>query len=267
MSRPAAAANSSATAMTVWCNSRPCRSSSPRWSSSGSSPDTPSANSTKPSRHGRPNVSVMTTPMEMPRSRSMANRNRRAEASGSFGRRMTTSSASVLDASTPELAHTQPCLLSVMTTPFFMRTIRLLSLSTTSTMRGSLSHISAICRANVDGVTVPRSTTAPSAFDTIFWHITRMSPSLRPTLAASIAASSNAGRSSPGWIWGTPGTGMMAIVLMGNPRVRPQPCRARLRCGCRTTVRASATDVSISRMRVSVTTTSIPSARMRSRAV
>ena len=57
----AAEAISSATATTVECMTRPSASGTPRRSCSGAMPATPSATSTIPNRHGRPNESLTIT--------------------------------------------------------------------------------------------------------------------------------------------------------------------------------------------------------------
>ena len=61
-----------------------------------------------------------------------------AEASGSRGRSVTSDpkSGPTFDASTPPLAQTNPCGVSVMRTPFSMRTTRRASSRTTWTWRG-----------------------------------------------------------------------------------------------------------------------------------
>ncbi len=58
------------------------------------------------------------------------------------------------DWSTPELAHTNPCRVSVIRTGPIWRTMRFDSPSTTSTTRGSLSHSVAHSIANFDGFDV-----------------------------------------------------------------------------------------------------------------
>ena len=176
----AADASSSATARTVERMTRPSASGTPRRSSSGSSPDRPMATSTMPQRHGRPNESDTMTGTSTPKRARTAARMPAAEASGSRGRSVTSDpeSGPTFDASTPPLAHTNPCGVSVMRTPFSMRTTRRASLSTTWTWRASRSKRWANSSASSPGTTPVRSMTAPSALDTIFWVTTSTSPSV-----------------------------------------------------------------------------------------
>ena len=111
--RSAAPATSSAIEVTVISSAWPCASTRPRKSSSGAMPAAPIAESVRPSRHGRPIVSVTTTPTVTPWSRCQAARSARAEASGSTGR-STTVPAGVFDASTPAAAMTKPCAVSTI---------------------------------------------------------------------------------------------------------------------------------------------------------
>ena len=114
LTRSAAEAISSATAMTVASIARPWASGSPRRSSSTVTPATPIAESVSPSRQGRPRVSVTTTPTESPvRSRSPC-RKARADASESRGRSSTWPAGALL-ASMPAAASTSP---------WWVRTIR-----------------------------------------------------------------------------------------------------------------------------------------------
>ena len=62
---------------------------------------------TSPSRQGRPKVSETITAKRVRKLLSRQLRRRRAEASGSFGKRVT-SPAAELDRSTPALAQTNP---------------------------------------------------------------------------------------------------------------------------------------------------------------
>ena len=66
-----------------------------------------------------------------------ASRSLAAEASGSTGSRQTVSSPGTFEASTPALAQTKPWWVSEITMPRSMRTMRRLSLKTTSIWRGS----------------------------------------------------------------------------------------------------------------------------------
>ena len=101
--RSAMAAISSATATTVTSMGLPVASGVPRRSSTTGTPAAPIATSVWPCRHGRPSVSVTTTPTR----RRSAPRGRRAcagaEASGSSGSSSTVPSATLL-ASTPAAA-------------------------------------------------------------------------------------------------------------------------------------------------------------------
>ena len=71
----------------------------------------------------------------------IAGRIRAADASGSRGRSVTIEpeSGPTFEASTPPFAQTNPCGVSVMSTPLVMRTTRRASRRTTSTWRGSRS--------------------------------------------------------------------------------------------------------------------------------
>ena len=85
------------------------------------------ATSVQPSRQGRPKVSEMITAASTPASRAMASLIDAAEASGSIGSSATSPCVSTFDWSTPALAQMKPCRVSVMITPWSMRTTRLLS--------------------------------------------------------------------------------------------------------------------------------------------
>ena len=105
----AAEAISSATATTVACITRPSASGRPRWSSSGSKPATPSATSTIPQRHGRPNESLtMTADLD-----AEVRRDPVADARAPSGRSPRAAASPcppspTFEASTPALAHTKP---------------------------------------------------------------------------------------------------------------------------------------------------------------
>ena len=92
---------------------RPLASGVPRRSTTAATPATPMATSVTPCRQVRPKVSEMTTPTETPCRCRRASRMRRAERSGSTGRRAAVPLAT-LDRSTPALAQTNPCRVSVM---------------------------------------------------------------------------------------------------------------------------------------------------------
>src|SRR4051794_2200336 len=101
--RSAAAATSSAIAITEAVIARPSRSGCSRQSASGASPAHPIATSTWPWRHGRPHESVTITAPAPRRSRRAA-----AERSGASGSRTTVSGAPALERSTPAFAQMNP---------------------------------------------------------------------------------------------------------------------------------------------------------------
>src|SRR5947207_2660284 len=86
-------------------------------------PAMPMATLVCPSRHARPNVSVMTTATVARARFAISSRMRAAEASGSRGSRTTVSGAPALERSTPALAQTNPCRVSTIRTPRSHRTI------------------------------------------------------------------------------------------------------------------------------------------------
>ena len=187
---------------------RPSASGEPRMSSSGIMPLTPMATSTIPHRHGRPKLSEMTTGTSTPMAARTAARMRSADASGSTGSSVTTCPlwGPMFDASTPPLAQTKPWLVSVISTPFAIRTTRRASRRTTSSWRGSRSQRSANATTSGRGSIVVRSTIAPSAFETTFCVTTRTSSSARGSAPAvdRRAATNSPSRSSPGRISGIP---------------------------------------------------------------
>src|ERR1700727_1485225 len=77
---------------------------------------------------------------------------------------------------------------------------------TTSTILGALRTARASSRAFSDGVTDPRSTVRPSAFETIFCAITTTSRSRKLCSARSRPADISADRSSPARTRGRPAT-------------------------------------------------------------
>lgn len=79
--------------------------------------------------------------------------------------------------------------------------------------------------ASVDGSTARRSTTWPSAFETILWVTTRMSPGSRPAPDAVIAPAMSEPRSSPGATSGIPS---MAMNLTSPPSLTQHPLHTRL---------------------------------------
>ncbi len=152
-----------------------------------------------PRRHGRPKVSETTTATSTPRRARRPWRMRRAERSGSTGKRAARPRAR-LDRSTPALAHTKPCAVSVMSNSLRRRSTRTASPST-SRRRASASSGS-------------RSTTLASALDTTFWVTTTTSPSAstRPR-TPSQASATKAASSSPACTSGRPSTGRISRDL------------------------------------------------------
>ena len=202
MTRPLAAAISSARATTVVSRTRPVASFVPRRSTRAGNPAHPMATLSTPARHGRPNVSVITTPTSMPAGVDTAARIRPAVPSGSSGRRERNPS-STLEASTPALAQTSPCRVSAMTMSQRRATTRRVSRSTHAALPSGCS-----------------GTTRPSAFETTFWVTTRMSlrSSLRPSRAR--AWRMREARSSPARTSGMVRTGMISslTILPRRPR-------------------------------------------------
>jgi hypothetical protein len=194
--RSAAAATSSATAATVTSRMLPKVSASPRWSRNGITPAAPMALSVWPARHGRPIVSVTTTPTLRPVRECSALRSRRADSSGSAGSRTTVPGA-VLDSSTPAAASTKPCrVCAIVVAP---------RLATTRAVSASMA-----CSREV-------ATTRPSALLTIFDVTTRMSPSRRSPIASAMSA----GRSLPAVISGSPVTAITVMVLASGLTLAP----------------------------------------------
>src|SRR5216683_4961179 len=194
ITRPAAAARSSATASTVAWRLLPSSSKVPRRSRTAGTPASPSATLTMPNRHGRPNVSEMTTPTFTPASSRSRSHRRRALASGSSGSSVTTSSPGTLEWSTPPLAETNPWRVSVMRIRS-ERTTRALSSSTICTKRGSGAAIrsGAMRSASALAVTSERRRKRPSALETTFCATTTTSPSTSDAWDSISCA-----RSSPG---------------------------------------------------------------------
>ena len=154
------------------------------------------AASVSPSRHGRPNVSVMTTASRTPAVVCSRARRARALASGSRGR-STTLPGSVLEASTPAAAITKPCRVSTMR----RRPVGVVRAAT----RRTDSAVIASSRSTA-------GTTRPSALLTTLLVTTTTSPSRRPLLpsgqdAVGISALMSSARSSPARTSGRPGSG------------------------------------------------------------
>ena len=140
-------------------------------------PAAPSATPTVPFRHARPRLSMMRTPASTPvraASRARISRQERLQSSGSSS--TCSSSPVTLEVSMPALASTMPLRCATTSTPLRCRTTSVDSRRISSTSRGSLSTSAASCCARADGVTSRRSTTRPSALDTIFCAMTTTSP-------------------------------------------------------------------------------------------
>ena len=192
LTRSAAAAISSATATWVISSGWPRSSVVPRRSSITVTPAAPMQKSVTPSRHGRPAVSVITTPTSVPVCSAIASRSAAALASGSRGRR---SGTVVLERSMPAAAITMPRWFSTIRRSPRSATVRTVSAAIASSRS---------------------STHCPSTLLTIFELTTRMSPSAIPcepsghctwtTAAASVLARST--------LWsncGSPGTATACI--------------------------------------------------------
>src|SRR6266404_5270932 len=216
ITKPAAAASSSATARMVASSGFEWRSRVPRRSRSTGIPAAPMATLVRPSRQGRPNVSLMITAMRFLVSLRISAAILRAEPSGSRGRRVTTSSPSTLEWSTPALAQTNPWCVSTISTGCSL-TIRRDSRKIISTRRGSLPAFDASCDACAEGSIVESLASRPSALETTFWATTRISPLRKAILALRAAAAIRRVKSLPSRISGSPATD---ISSMGTPGCR-----------------------------------------------
>ncbi len=202
LTRSPAAASSSAVATTVELSGLPWASVAPRRSSRTRTPAEPIATSVSPVRHGRPKVSVTTTPTSTDRVSRTPARIAAAEASGSWGSSSTVPGA-VLEASTPAAAITRPCRFS---------TIR------SGPRRATTRTVSASIAASRESA----STMRPSALETIFEVTSRTSPSRRSGAAVVISFA----RSSPGLTSGIPSTARTSYAGTGVTG-RPPPAPAR----------------------------------------
>src|SRR5581483_3404997 len=108
----------------------------------------------------------------------------------------------------PLLAQMNPCRVSVIRTPRLRRTTHLLSRKASSVTRGSTPNCFPHAREAGEARTVPRSTMAPSALDTILCLITIMSPGARVSFATRSAPRSLSTMESPGEISSSKGTGI-----------------------------------------------------------
>ena len=150
------------------------------------------AASVRPSRHGRPIVSLTTTPTSTPACARSPSRSRCADASGSSGS-SASSSRATFDASTPAAAITRPCRVCTM-----RRSPRR---ATTRTVSASIAACRAASRRC--GSAVPSCTSRSSALETILEVTTTTSPSCSVVCAAIRAARSSPGRTSPMPVTGT----------------------------------------------------------------
>ena len=233
ITRSAALASSSTTATSVTWSSRPCVSVVPRRSTIAPMPAQPMATSVSPRRHGRPNVSDTITATSTPARARMPSRRRRADRSASSGR-SAAHPASTLERSTPALAHTKPCFVSLMTRSPRRRSTRTDSRSTIALWASGSSDSS--------------RSSLPSAFDTTFWVTTTTSPSASVVAGSAAAAcTTRPARSSPGTDLGHSED--------GEDREPSVSCRHR-----RQHPQARRPPTSGSRMIVSVTTQPMPSA-------
>ena len=177
----------------------------PRRSTTAAMPAQPMATSVSPRRHGRPNVSETTTATSTPARARRPSRMCRAERSGSSGS-SAASPAATFDTSTPALAHTNPCGVSLTTSSSRRRRTRADSRSISA--RRAWSSPSG------------RGTSRPSALETIFWVTTTTSPSRSSTASAIRSATT-----SPGPTSGRPSTGMTSMARIRRLRARRAPVR------------------------------------------
>ena len=185
--RPAAQANSSATASRLTRNSYPCGSRNPRWSCSAFIPATPMAASVNPSRHARPQLSQMITGTEIFHCFFRARRSFAAERSASLGSSSACLPPSTLETSTPLFAQMNPCRVSVINTPRLRRITFFDCCSANSVTRASTPYRLAQAREAREVRIFPKLTNAPSAFETTLCFTTRMSPDCirKPVLLAA----------------------------------------------------------------------------------
>ena len=222
----------------------PVRSSRPRRSSSGSIPAQPIATSTCPSRHGRPKVSVTSTASSTPKRADEGRAQARGRGVGVERQQRDDAGRDAVRLVDAGVGAHPAVLVSTIRCPRSMRTMRVVSRSTTSTARGSLSGVAPARELLGErrGLDVRRaSTTRPSAFDTTFWQTTTTSRGLDADRAASIASPSERapGRRRAGSSAG-PGHGMMATVMRSPRRSAAQDDR-----GKTGGVRGRAHDVSV----------------------
>ena len=186
------------------------------------------ATSVCPLLHGLPKVSVTITASLFPVADCRPALIFRALRSGSRG-----SSAAnplpTLDWSTPELAQTKPCLVSVMITPWPALTTLTDSRRMSSTSRGSLLCLVARALARLPGLTSARGTNLPSDLETTFCLTTNMSPSSAWTLASPIASRIRKTRSAPFLTSGMPTRGKTSMLCKPvGPRLLAMTIKALL---------------------------------------
>src|SRR5215212_10122696 len=227
LTRSAAAAASSAIAITEAAISRPSRSGRSRQSASGARPALPIATSTWPWRQALPHESVTITAPTPSAARSAA-----AERSGSSGRRTTASGAPAFERSTPAFAHVKPWRVRQMSRPRSARRSSAVSSRMAWTWRGSLWCSAASARARSPGSTAASARRRPSALEPTLWATASTSPGPSGGTRRAAAVPSSAARSSPGRTSGSAGSGSTASAatsggVCGGDAVeqRPRPRR------------------------------------------
>src|SRR5580658_8289400 len=136
-------------------------------------------------------------------------RNFAAERSGFTGNNTACCPPSTFDTSTPLFAQTNPCLVSVISTPRLRRTMRRLSRNANSETRASSPWRRAQDREAAEGRILSSATSPPSALETTLCFTTRMSPSCKRNLELRIAVNNRAPSDSPARISPLTATGRM----------------------------------------------------------
>lgn len=184
---------------------RPCISHVPLKSFTAEIPATPIATPTVPLRQARPWLSLMITPIAAPKARPSSSLNNWAERSGFSGSSSAVSSftsCNTLDMSIPAFAITNPSRCSTISTSRRYRKTSFDSSRINCTSRGSLFTWAASSQARSEGATSASRTILPSAFETIFWATTNMSPSNKAWFSLRSAWEIKWQRLSPGWTIG-----------------------------------------------------------------
>ena len=166
--------------------------------------------------HGRPNVSEMMTATSMPMACPSA-RECVGHPSGSTGSRHDLPLFSTFDMSTPAFAQTKPWRVSEIMTPCSTRTMRLVSPSTTSMWRASLSHVAAYPARTVMVSRLQHDDAALGLRHDLLRddeHVAR----LDDEPGARAASTPRAGRSSPARTSGMPARPMMRTSPITRPR-------------------------------------------------